>query len=187
MKEPLKNARWERFAVAIALMGMSQSDAYCDAGYSKKHAGDAGARLSEKSLVASRINYLTTQRNAKHVLKHDISRERIMNELSSIAFDESAQRRDKLTALKMLSDMEGYAAPVKRAHVHAHMQVSEGTLAQLRAGFMELQGSAQATKMLEGADTPLGGGPRVPSVPLLDTDGPPPPPTGEDTGAPHSI
>jgi hypothetical protein len=175
--QPLSNPKWERFAVAIAMLGMAQAEAYRDAGFSAKSCETNAARLSKRELVASRINYLVQQRASKHVLKHDISRERVLNELRDIAFAPETTKRDKLGALKMISDLEGYAAPARRETVHAHLQVNASTLALLRAGFAELHDGTQATRLLSEAKDPLPVPPQLRPSGAIDTSAPHPSPT----------
>jgi hypothetical protein len=64
----------------------------------------------------------------------------------------------------MLAKLCGWNEPEKREerHLHAHMQVDKALLAQLRGGYMELQGTSARMKMLQGADTPRHSTPPVP-------------------------
>lgn len=76
----LKNSRHEKFAQNVAAKGMSASEAYRKAGY-KADTG-AAARLSANVSVAARIQEL----KERHADRAEISAERVLREIASIAF-----------------------------------------------------------------------------------------------------
>ena len=77
--EPLKNARHEKFAQAVA-SGMSATAAYTEAGYTAKDADVAGPRLLGNVGVSARILHLKNE-NAK---ASKLSREDIIHWLERI-------------------------------------------------------------------------------------------------------
>lgn len=82
---PLKNARHERFAQALA-MGRSKCDAYADAGF-KYHGGNAAA-LAKKSDIQKRVAELLAWGEKSvdsSVTKAAISKEWVIDKLRSIA------------------------------------------------------------------------------------------------------
>jgi hypothetical protein len=64
---PLKNARWERFAVAVS-QGKSHSLAARLAGYSRRSASSFGAQLATKPAIVGRIREIQAEASAPIVL-----------------------------------------------------------------------------------------------------------------------
>lgn len=84
---PLPNARQEKFCQNI-MVGMSQTDAYIDAGYEPKGAEANASHLTRNYKVASRIAELQTAAAAIVVQETGVTRARWIEELSRIAFSD---------------------------------------------------------------------------------------------------
>jgi len=105
-------AKQEAFAQAIA-DGMNQSDAYrsaYDAGAMKAETiQNKASLLMKKGEVGARVASLRKELADKSLW----TREQSIAVLSGVVGDVEARHGDKISAVKVLNDMQGFNAPVK--------------------------------------------------------------------------
>ena len=176
----LRNPKHEKFAQLVA-SGMTAQAAFTQAGYlSPQNA----PRLRNNELVSKRIEELQV-RNERKAEMAAMTRDdliQILAETVQAVRSRLSDTRlaDGLKAAEMLAKLCGWNEPEKREerHLHAHMRVDKAWLAQLRAGFIELQG-AKTQWLAQGADTRAGDTPHSTPVGYIDTDTHPAPPAQE--------
>jgi hypothetical protein len=175
------NARQERFAELIAVGLVSQAEAAREVGYSPKVADRQASYLVRKPEIASRIDQLRAKRSALASVRHDVSRDKLIKELSKIAFadiQDPPRQGDKLKAAEMLAKLLGYNEPEAVTHNHQHVHVDAGLIAELRSGYVRLQG-AHTHKSLEASV--VGGGAPQAEATLANIKPPPPSPLSGGT------
>jgi phage terminase small subunit len=106
------NARQEKFAQLIASGGISQVEAYKQAGYSPKSAESLAHRLIENDGVKARIAELREATTTEKTL----TRQQIREIRAEIATDSDNSKQDRLAALRDDSKMMGWDAPQKIEH-----------------------------------------------------------------------
>ena len=152
------NPRQERFAHCFAVLGLAQGEAARRAGYSAKSADRFAMELLKKPLVASRIDTLRTQQQAKLEKVTEgklLSRAAILVLLSDMAKHGHSDMA-KLKAIELLSKLQGYNEPETKQHQHIHMHVDAGLINQLRSGYAALADREAPKQQAEGA-MPVGG------------------------------
>lgn len=98
--QPLHNTRHERF-VRNVLAGMSQTQAYIEAGYSERGARNNAHRLIAKNDVTQRMVYLKEQSLAADIM----SANEALVEMSHLA--RNASDREKIVALNSIMKYHG--------------------------------------------------------------------------------
>ena len=174
------NPRQERFAVLVATGLLSASEAARESGYSGKAAGSIGGQLVKNPRIASRIQELRTRANATAAIKHDVTRDKVIAEVSKLALGETKPEiptpAEKLKALDQLAKLLGYNEPEKQKHEHVHMHVDAGLIEQLRAGYGELSARERLAKGCVVAETGAGGSPLSTPTPAIEQGHPTPAP-----------
>jgi phage terminase small subunit len=144
------NARQEKFAQLVGILGLLPAEACQQAGYAGKSAHTTAPRLLQNAAVASRIDTLKRQQQAKLEATAEgkvLSRAAILLALSNLAEHGKAEHT-KLKALELLSKLQGYNEPERAQVQHLHMHVDAGLIEQLRAGYSALT-ARQASVMLQ--------------------------------------
>ena len=114
------NERQRIFARTLVLEGKSQQEAAIIAGYSERSAPAISSQLVKHPKVAAEIERLRGQSETRLAVSAAISRDYVENALLSIVEASDSTARDKIAALKLLSDIEGYAAPRQSERVTTH-------------------------------------------------------------------
>ena len=105
-------AKQEAFAQAIA-SGLNQSDAYRSA-YSISKATPASVNQLASKLAASvKVSSRVKELQAELANKSLWTREQSIAVLSEVVGDREARHGDKISAVKVLNDMQGFNAPTK--------------------------------------------------------------------------
>lgn len=123
MKTPAQlTAKQEAFARAIS-SGASQADAYRAAYNAHEMKAETihkrASELMGKGAVAGRVAQLREELAAKSLW----TREQSVAVLSAVVSDMEARHGDKISAVKVLNDMQGFNAPTKH-EVEAKVNIS---------------------------------------------------------------
>jgi phage terminase small subunit len=124
----LKNAKHERFAQGLAA-GMSQADAYQDAGY-KLHRGNASTLAQDKNIIErvaellERRDNIETRATERAISKLAVTKEAILSELARIGFADIRKAVDWRGNLTRESDNpDGGDVLVIREIVNQHVRL----------------------------------------------------------------
>jgi phage terminase small subunit len=120
------NERQRAFARVLVLEGKSQKDAAIVAGYSPRVAESTGSALVRNPKVAAEIERLRERAEVHSAVVATMSREDVLQRLAALSEASESTTRDKIAALKLYSDIEGYAAPKQSERVTLHAQLPSG-------------------------------------------------------------
>lgn len=115
-------AKQEAFVQAIA-SGLNQSDAYRSA-YNASAMKDASINVKASQLAADgKVRVRLTELREALANKSLWTREQSVAVLSAVVGDTEARHNDKISAVKVLNDMQGFNAPTKH-EVAAKVNIS---------------------------------------------------------------
>lgn len=106
MAGPLKNPRHEQFA-QFCSTGVTPTDAYISAGYSKGGAHQAASRLFRDAKVKARIAEILEHSAQNRIAAVDFSRQRVLNRLSVLSRE--AQAAGQFSAAARCEELIGKA------------------------------------------------------------------------------
>lgn len=114
------------FARALVLEGMSQTEAAITAGYSERTAPAIASQLVKHPKVSMEIERLRERAETRASVTATMSREDVLQALVGLTSASEVKPRDRIAALKLISDIEGYAAPRQSERVTLHASLPAG-------------------------------------------------------------